>query len=109
MPFFMGMRYTSSFAHFHDFEPCAKNHMVPGYGIFGRLYTSKYHYSSASGADAYSGMKKTHGPPHTYFSAIYDPLESNEYLNKKGIPAEEARHPDAQKRFLESTPSPATV
>jgi len=64
---------------------------------------------SASSADAYSGMKKNHGPPHSYFSAIYDPLDHNEYLNKKGIPAEEARHSAAQQRYLESNPNPATI
>lgn len=83
MPFFMGMRYASSFSHLHDYEPAATNHSIPGYGIFGRLGMSYYMRNSAGSADGYSGMKKDHGPPHKRFSAIYDDLEHNEILNKK--------------------------
>ena len=109
MPFFVGMRYASSFSHLHDFEPASTNHMVPQHGIFSRLYMGQYMRGSASGAEKYSGFKASHGPPHWRYSALYDPLEHNEYLSKKQIPPEEVRHPKAQARYLASNPSPAVV
>jgi len=81
MPFLTGMRYASSFSHLHDFEPTTTNHMVPSYGIFGRAYVGYHYRTSASGAEKYSGFKKSHGPPHERYAAIYDDLEHNEYLN----------------------------
>lgn len=109
MPFYNGTRYGTYFSHLHDFEPSPKNHMIPAYGVFGRIGIGLGMKHAAWTADAYSGMKKTHGPPHKmgWWPAIYDPLEHNQYLNSKGIPAEEARHPAAQQRYLESNPSPA--
>lgn len=83
MPFYMGMKYMSSFSHLHDFEPAPTNHSVPGYGIFGRAYRTYYYNRTTSAAEKYSGFKKHHGPPHNRYSAIYDPLEHNEYLTKK--------------------------
>ena len=79
MPFYMGTRYGTYFSHNHDFEPSTKNHMIPGYGAFGRMGIGIGMRHASWTADGYSGMKKTHGPPHKmgWWPAIYDPLENN--------------------------------
>ena len=38
--------------------------------------------------EALTSFKKDNGPPHAYFNAIYDPLESNEYLLEKKVDIE---------------------
>jgi len=41
MPLWLGTAYTTSFAHYHDFEPHTTNHSTPHYGVFSRMH---YHY-----------------------------------------------------------------
>jgi hypothetical protein len=41
--------------------------------------------------EKYSSFKKTVGPPNYQFNPRYDPIEHNEYLQKKGIPVEEVK------------------
>jgi hypothetical protein len=105
MPFLNGTRYASGFEHLHDYEPASMNHPMPAYGIFGQLYLRRHMKSSTSTATGYAGLKKDHGPPHYYYSAVHDPLSHNQYLNSKQIPLEEVRHPAAQARFIGETPS----
>ena len=82
-PYLNGLRYGSSFSHLHDFEPAPMNHCVPPYGLFGTIYMRRHMKSTTAVATKYAGLKKDHGPPHFRYSALYDDLENNEYLNKK--------------------------
>lgn len=42
--------------------------------------------------EAYSSLKKDHGPPHKHFNKLFDPLDKNEYLLNKGIDIEALRN-----------------
>jgi len=44
-------------------------------------------------AGKYSGFEKTHGPPHWRHEAQFDPIESNEILQNRGINPEDVVHP----------------
>jgi len=41
--------------------------------------------------EKFTSFKKTHGPPHYQWDARYDPIEHNEYLQKKNIPVSEVK------------------
>lgn len=99
MPYWLGTTYAGGFSHLHDFEPASTNDSVPHYGIFSNLYFN-YMISNQQGAgEKYTAFKKSHGPPHWHYPARYDELEHNEYLQARGIEANEVRHPNAQKRL----------
>jgi len=40
----------------------------------------------------YAGLKKNNGPPHKHYNAVYDPIDKNEYLLKKGVDTEALRN-----------------
>jgi len=98
MPFLLGSSYATSFAHFHDFEPHAKNHMIPHYGMFSRFYFGRMMKSVQSASEKYSNFKKNNGPPYYQFNSRYAPLEHNDYLIKKGVSVKDVRmfEPKAQ-------------
>lgn len=91
MPLILGMSYSTSFRHLHNFEPHPKNHFIPHYGVFSKFYFGRMLASSKSAAVKFSDFKKNHGPPHFRYSARYDPLENNEYLQSKNIDLSEVR------------------
>lgn len=78
---YLGHSYATSFSHLHDFEPAPKNHAVPHYGIFSRLYFDQLHRGLLSSSGKYSGFKKNHGPPHYSYNPRPFELEDNDYLN----------------------------
>ncbi len=88
IPLYLGTRYMTSFAHFYNQEPHPRNHMIPHYGLFSRLYFMRYKKIAAGQAKKYAGFKKNYGPPHWHYNPRYDELEHNEYLNKHGIDPE---------------------
>ena len=91
-PFYMSHSHATVMSHLHDFEPAPNNHWVPGYGLFGQAYF-KYQMKTNLGAGiAYSSFKKNHGPPHQHFNPSYDPIEHNEYLQRKGVDIEALRN-----------------
>ena len=93
MPFILGKRYASSFSHLHGFEPAPKNHAVPHYGIFSRIYFDWMLGSGKSADVAYSSQDKNHGPPNKHWAATYDELEHNDYLKQKNIDLSEVINP----------------
>jgi len=97
MPFYMGTKFYASFSHHHDFDPAPKNHAVPQYGIFARLYYSCITKSNESQAAKYTALNC--GGPHFRYNMELDALEHQEILQAKGIAPEEVRHPAAQARL----------
>jgi hypothetical protein len=91
MPFYLGHSYASSFQHLHDYEPHARNHFVPHYGLFSRFYFGRMLKGMLGQAEKYSGFKKNHGPPYYHFSPRYTPLEHNDYLQRKGVSLSEVK------------------
>jgi len=85
IPLFLGHSYASSFSHRYDFEPTAKNHIVPHYGIFSRIYMGRMIKSMASQAEKYAGFKKNSGPPYYQFAKRFVPLEHNDYLVQHAV------------------------
>lgn len=85
MPLFLGHSYATSFSHLYDYEPTGRNHMIPHYGIFSRIYFGRMLKSMQSSAEKYSSFKKNQGPPYYHFNRRYMPLEHNDYLQRKGI------------------------
>uniref|UniRef100_A0A7S3SDH7 Uncharacterized protein n=1 Tax=Strombidinopsis acuminata TaxID=141414 RepID=A0A7S3SDH7_9SPIT len=96
MPLILGQNYATSFQHLHDYEPHSMNHAVPHYGIFSNIYFGRMMSSGVKASNAYTGFKKTYGPPHYRYRASFDPLESNEVLQHKGLTPEDVRHPNAR-------------
>lgn len=105
MPLLTGHSYATSFAHHHDFEPAKMNHWISHYGIFGKIYFNRMLKSNLGAAQKYGSFKKNSGPPHWHYSASYDELEHNQYLQSKGVPLEEVRHPAAQARAAALEPA----
>jgi len=91
LPLFLGHSYATSFQHFYDFEPHWKNHMVPHYGIFSRIYFGRMLKSCQGQDEKYGSFKKTHGPPYGHFNPRYLPLEHNDFLQKKGVNLSDVR------------------
>lgn len=89
MPLYLGHSYCTSFAHHHDFEPAARNHFVPHYGVFSNMYFKRHTKDSQAAAEKYTSFKKNNGPPHWKFSARYMPVANNDYLNSKGVKRED--------------------
>jgi len=99
MPLFLGHSYATSFSHLYDYEPTAKNHIVPHYGIFSRFYFGRMLKSMLGADEKYSSFKKTHGPPYFHFNPRYMPLEHNDYLQRKGISLDEVKQFDPQPKI----------
>jgi hypothetical protein len=59
LPFYMGNRYGTSFAHLLDYEPAPKNHIVPQYGLLSKLYFGEMIKGMQKQDDKYSNFKKT--------------------------------------------------
>lgn len=97
-PLYLGHSYATSFQHYLDFEPAAKNHMVPHYGVFSKFYFGRMLKSTMGQDEKYSSFKKTHGPPYYQFNARYGPLEHESFLAKRGVPPSSLRQfePKAQ-------------
>jgi hypothetical protein len=91
MPFYLGHSYASNFQHYHDYEPHSLNHAVPHYGIFSYWYFGRQIKQQMKMGEKYTSFKKTHGPPYYEFNPRYVPLEHNDYLQRRGIPAHEVR------------------
>lgn len=91
MPFWLGHSYASCFQHYHDFEPHARNHWVPHYGVFSRWYFGRIMKSEMQAGEKFSSFKKNPGPPNYQFNPRYMPLEHNDYLQRKNIPLSEVR------------------
>ena len=107
MPFLLGNRYASSFQHKHDFEPAAKNHMIPNYGIFSRVYFDWMMNSQKGMDNSYSGFNKNHGPPHGHWPASYDELEHNDYLKSKNIDPADLVNPKYAARLAAKEAEPS--
>lgn len=88
IPLYLGTQYMTSFAHFYNNEPHPKNHMVPHYGLFSKLYFSRYCKIAAGLSKKFTGFKKNYGPPFWHYNPRYDDLEHNEYLLRNGIDPE---------------------
>lgn len=108
MPMYLGHSYCTAFSHLHDFEPAPRNHMVPHYGIFSRMYFGRQIKTSQKEAEAFSDGKKNHGPPHFHYAASFDELEHSELLAAKGLTPDEVRHSNALNR-IESYVAPEVV
>ena len=80
MPLILGHSYATSFQHLYDFEPHWKNHFVPHYGVFSRIYFGRMLKSTQGVCEKYASFKKNHGPPHYHYNARYDAPEHNQYL-----------------------------
>lgn len=98
-PLLLGINYATCFQHLHDYEPAAKNHWVPHYGVFSNRYFNYMMKAELTSSVAYTSFKKDHGPPYQKFAAEYDELENNEYLKARNVTPEEVRHPAAQARM----------
>lgn len=92
MPFYLSHSNATCFQHLWDYEPAAKNHWVPNYGMFSDFYFRYQMSSNMKVGQAYAGMSKDHGPPYKHFSQTFDPLEHNEFLLEKGVDIERLRH-----------------
>jgi len=91
-PFYLSHSHANCFQHTWDYEPAAKNHWVPSYGLFAAQYF-KYQMSSNLKANlAYAGLTKNHGPPYGNFNPVFDPLDKNEYLASRGVDVEALRN-----------------
>jgi hypothetical protein len=96
MPFWIGHSFASCFAHLHDYEPHTRNHWIPHYGIFSRIYFSRILKTMQGTADKYTSFKKNSGPPHWNYNPRYSPLEHNDYLKQKGLSLADVKFPSAQ-------------
>ena len=97
-PLLLGHSYATSFQHYLDFEPHAKNHMVPHYGIFSKIYFGRMLKSCQGQDEKYSSFKKTHGPPYYQFNQRFGELEHDAFLQRRGVPVASLRQfePKAQ-------------
>jgi len=68
MPFYMSHSHASCFQHTWNYEAAPKNHWVPQYGIFAQWYFGRQMKSNFASGDAYSSLKKDHGPPHKHYN-----------------------------------------
>lgn len=111
MPFHLGNRYCTSFSHLHGFEPAPKNHMIPHYGIFSRIYFDWMLNKTKNIDNTYTSFAKNHGPPYNHWPASYDELEHNDYLKAKNIDPAELVNPKYAERIakLESEAEPALL
>jgi len=100
-PLWLGHQYTTSFAHYHDFEPHNMNHAVPHYGIFSRIHYGRMLAQTSGEAKKFTAMDKNHGPPafRYMYSVEYDTLENNEILQARGLTPADVRHPNQQARI----------
>ena len=96
MPFYMSHSHASNFQHTWNYEPATKNHWVPQYGVFAQWYFGNQMNASFKQGEAYSSLKKDHGPPHKHYNQSFDPLDKNEYLLNKGIDVEALRNVHAK-------------
>jgi len=85
---FLGLQNMTSFQHYYNFEPHWKNHMIPHYGIFSRIYFDRFAKSATGLAGKYSGFKKNFGAPHYHYNVRWESVENNAYLNQHNIPVE---------------------
>ena len=99
MPLFLGHSYATSFSHTYGYEPHFRNHFVPHYGIFSRIYFGRMLKSTLGADEKYSSFKKTNGPPYYSFNPRYDPLEYNEFLQAKGISLDQVRQFEPKARI----------
>jgi len=87
-PFYMSHSHATCFSHTWDYEAAPNNHWVPQYGLFAQGYFHWQMKSNLNLCTNYTSFKKNHGPPHDHYNALYDPLDKNEYLLKKGVDVE---------------------
>lgn len=92
MPFYLSHSNANNFQHTWDYEPTTKNHAIPNFGLFTKIYFGRQLRTNLNICKHYSGFKKDHGPPHNYFNAQYDPLDKNEYLMSRGVDVEALRN-----------------
>lgn len=90
-PFYLGHSQATCFQHLWNYEPTALNHWVPSYGLFAKQYFGSQMKSNMAQGKGLTSFKKDHGPPHSNYNAVYDPIESNEYLLSKGVDIEALR------------------
>lgn len=64
LPLYLGHSYATSFQHYYDWEPHWKNHVVPHYGVFSKIYHGRMMKSMLSVDEKYGNFKKNHGPPY---------------------------------------------
>jgi hypothetical protein len=76
------------FSHYWDFEPTATNHAIPSHGMFSRLYHWNYLSGNAKAQKKFMSVDKNHGPPHYRYNKEWDPIESNEYLQRRAVDVE---------------------
>lgn len=91
-PLYLSHSHATNFQHLWDYEAAPKNHWVPNYGLFAKFYFGRQMNSNLAQCQAYTSFKKDHGPPHKHYSASFDPLEHNEYLQAKGVNVELLRN-----------------
>jgi len=92
MPFYLSHSNATTFQHTWDYEAAPKNHWVPNYGLFSHFYFKNQMKSNLGVGHAYTGLKKDHGPPHSHYNKLFDPLEKNEYLLSRGVDVEALRN-----------------
>jgi hypothetical protein len=102
MPFYLSHSHASCFQHTWDYEAAPKNHWVPNYGLFAKWYFGRQMNANLGCGTAYSSFKKDHGPPHKHYSALYDPLDKNEYLMSKGVNIEALRNAHPKREVVHS-------
>jgi NADH dehydrogenase FAD-containing subunit len=90
-PMYVGHSQATCFQHLWDYEATALNHWVPQYGLIARQYFMRQMKTNLNQGKNYTSFKKDHGPPHSNYNAVYDPIECNEYLLAKGVDVEDLR------------------
>lgn len=91
-PFYLSHSNATCFSHLYDYEPTATNHWVPHYGLASQRYFFWQLNQNLKQGQAYSSFKQNKGPPYGHFNPSYDPLEHNEYLQKKGVNVDALRN-----------------
>ena len=75
----LGMGTSTSFSHYHNFEPHPMNNIIPKHGIIPRLYNTWMCRGLTSFGDKYLSMKANSGPPYYRTPYKWPNLEFNTY------------------------------
>jgi len=99
MPLHLSYTQTIPFSHTWNYEPATFNHWVPNFGLFSKQYMNSQFKRSHNQDLKYSSFKKDHGPPHSHYAQLWDPIEKNEYLLKQGVDIDALRNVHSQQRI----------